>query len=136
MIPALITFSIALVGLIGLIGYRMWQIKNNRVLVGEQTGEKGFYLNEREIEARVSLFMKHMSRVFVLYALKISIKASFFVRKKINAIVKKAQTLAERHQKEITAHEESAGAKFLKAIAEYKTKIENLRKKDKTFDEM
>ena len=136
---SLITFFIALVGLMVLLGYQLRNIRTKRVLIKEDSSgiERPFlYLNHEDLEARVGSFMRHMLRVFMLWILRISIKASFFARRKIDAIVHKAKKLAERHQKEIKEKEESAGGRFLKAIGEYKTKIEKLRKKDKTFDDM
>lgn len=139
MLVALITFLAAFVGLVILFGYQSRQLKLRQAIAkndGTQNESPFEYIDHRAIEAHVGSFVKHMSRAFVLWVLKVSIKASFSIRRKIDMLVTKARKIAERHQKELKEREESAGARFLKTIGDYKTKIEKLRRKDKTFDNM
>lgn len=123
---SIVIFIVSLIFLIGFLGFRLWQIRKGHVLPEDNDLQ---YENPLEVFdfATLSNFVgvqiTKILRKITLETLKISIKASYFVKRKLDAIVAKVQHSIRNHERRIESEIDSGGEKFLNTIGEYKDKM-------------
>lgn len=123
---SIVIFIISLILLIGFLGIRLWQIRKGHVLPEDSDLQ---YENPLEIfdfatlRNMIDVNGRKILRRITLETLKISIKASYFVKRKLDAIVAKVQHAISKHEKKIQSEVDSGGEKFLNTISEYKDKM-------------
>ncbi len=128
MILNLILWIVSIVGMVGIIFYRSWQIRTGKIAPEEISHEVENPLSPAKIHSagRVALKVSAVhGRTFAIRALKFFGALAHIIRLKLDAFVKKVYARIDHEEKVLAKGR--AGERFLKAMNEYKAKIRHTR---------
>lgn len=125
----IITFFASLVALIGFTGYRIWQLRTGLVMPedGMHSASSEFpQIDLDQATRHLEISGREWSRWLVLFLLKISVKVTYFIKKRLDAIVTKAYKAVRRQEQEIRLlRENQEHMNFLNTIGEFKKGIKH-----------
>lgn len=128
----LIFFILALVTIIALVSYQLGRVRSGQVVLESIDTEAENPLSKQNIAIyrnTLGIWLEARSRKLVLWILRISIKAGYFIKNKLDIIVSKVHRTAARHERKLLQEEEKPGT-FLKTISEYRNKIRDSKEEE------
>lgn len=127
-------FFISLLALFLMLYMRIWRIRQGAVVVETEVIRLP-EINATAIKNTTSFYAKRGSHMLVLIALKIWIKISYFLRRKMREIEPRIRTIIRKRIPEIEKRSAVVVSSFLSNISEYKKKLKHAHDEMKKEEE-